>query len=87
MIKTERKTVRCLACHRRLRNEETRRIGYGPVCYFKMFGKSTSNGKQRAASGKRPDRLQRLSTWVSDGQLSIFDVIRQEMSKDDSKAI
>ena len=26
----------CLRCHRKLKNEEARKIGYGKICYEKM---------------------------------------------------
>lgn len=31
----------CLRCHRKLKNEEAKRIGYGKICYEKA--KSVSN--------------------------------------------
>lgn len=29
----------CKACHRVLKTEESKKLGYGPVCYVKIFGK------------------------------------------------
>ncbi len=35
----------CKACHRVLKTEESKKIGYGPVCYMKLFGKQGKVGK------------------------------------------
>jgi len=33
----------CLNCGRKLKSVASREVGYGPVCYRKMFGISLSN--------------------------------------------
>ena len=33
----------CLRCHRKLKNEEAKRIGYGRVCYEKAHSDNTKN--------------------------------------------
>lgn len=37
----------CLICGRALKTQQSKDLGYGPVCYKKMFGNLPSKGKNR----------------------------------------
>ncbi len=60
----EGKEMICLACGRLLRSQESRKIGYGPVCYEKLYGKK----KRRKRFADRPKDIP--------GQMDITDFIR-----------
>lgn len=44
----------CSLCGRKLRSEKSREIGYGPVCYRRMFGSSLKRQRirERGSSGE-----------------------------------
>lgn len=44
----------CIACGRMLRSQESRKIGYGPVCYERLFGKRKKR-KSKEDAGRPED--------------------------------
>lgn len=46
--------MKCSLCGRKLKNEKSQEIGYGPVCYRKIFGSSLKrqNIRDRGRGGK-----------------------------------
>lgn len=60
--------MRCSVCGRPLRTEASRKLGMGPVCYEKKFGKPTRTSTP-------PEEEEEISI---PGQMNIFDFIENE---------
>lgn len=64
----------CAMCGRRLRSETSRQLGYGPVCYKKMFGTSAriraDNGRNTVSSEEEE--------YIIPGQMTLEDFIDSE---------
>lgn len=63
----------CLNCGRVLKTAKSRELGYGPVCYKKMFGSSKqigSNTHSISADG--------IPDYDIPGQMSLEDFLRPE---------
>lgn len=43
--------MKCLLCGRKLNKEKSQEIGYGPVCYRKLFGSTSSRQRIRDRGG------------------------------------
>ncbi len=51
--------MKCLSCGREIRNQDSIRIGYGPVCYERLFGKrdgQKGQPKQKDGSENRQEK-------------------------------
>lgn len=62
----------CSRCGKKLRSQESREIGYGPVCYKKIFGRSL---RIRAGGSERTDRQDELEYYDIPGQMSLEDFL------------
>lgn len=62
----------CSRCGKKLRSQESREIGYGPVCYKKIFGR---NLRIRAGGSERTDRQDELEYYDIPGQMSLEDFL------------
>ena len=74
MCHTERNGVmlmKCLICGRRLRNTQSKELGYGPVCYKRKFGVSQHADRRDGSPSvdKAPD-------FNLPGQISMFDYLQ-----------
>lgn len=63
---------RCRRCHRKLKTPEAIEVGFGSVCYKKLFGKPL----KQSITGKRYSDCSDRSAVVQEvkGQISIFDL-------------
>lgn len=41
--------MKCLVCGRKLKNPRSINIGYGPICYQKLYGKTLGQGRASKA--------------------------------------
>lgn len=62
----------CKECGRRLRTSQSRKAGYGPVCYKKMFGTSL---KIRAGDKQISTPTDDFPYYEIPGQMSIEDYL------------
>ena len=46
----------CIACKRRLRSPESIKVGYGPTCYERLFGKRNRK-KKRGKKDELPGQM------------------------------
>ena len=73
------KLARCRKCHRRLRKPEAIVVGYGPVCYRRLFGASPptplANLAEKDVASRRPRR-------VAGHQISIFEIGTTKTTED-----
>ena len=53
-------TVRCRRCHRALKNDRSKAIGYGPVCAMKEYERQREENTIGTAS-----RSGHISSWAS----------------------
>lgn len=65
--------MKCGKCGRKLKNPESRELGYGPVCYRAMAG--GGNKKQVQYKG-RGHPLDDFSNYEIPGQMSIDDYLQ-----------
>lgn len=56
----------CLNCGRKLRSAVSREVGYGPVCYRKMFGTSLRSSRKDNGLGENG-----ISGYNMPGQITI----------------
>lgn len=66
----------CGACGRVLKNPDSKKTGYGPVCYKKMFGSPPP--KKKESKGKRTDESEGIHDFVIPGQMEISDFLSSE---------
>lgn len=66
----------CGVCGRVLKNPESRKAGYGPVCYKKMFGSPPP--REKAPKAKRSDGIEDFREYSIPGQMEISDFLQSE---------
>lgn len=62
--------MRCSICGRKLRNQVSREIGYGPICYKKKYGE-----KMPVKRKDEPNEKKDAPVYNIPGQMTIFDFI------------
>ncbi len=62
----------CSLCGRKLRSEKSRGIGYGPVCYRRMFGSSLKRQRIRDRGSSGED----IPYYDIPGQISIEEYLK-----------
>lgn len=65
----------CLECGRKLKSQQSKEYGYGPVCYKKVFGNSI---KKNYLGSKKETVLSDTFCYDIPGQMSIWDFIESE---------
>lgn len=63
----------CLICGRLLKNQRSKELGYGPVCYRKTVGKVSGQGK-----GKFGKRMDDIPYYDIPGQMTLDDYLQTE---------
>lgn len=61
----------CSLCGRKLKNEKSQEIGYGPVCYRRMFGSSLKRQRIRDRGGGED-----IPYYDIPGQINIEDYLK-----------
>lgn len=61
--------VRCLLCHRKLKDDESRARRLGPTCWHKL----KKLDKQEKAKQKERHEVKKLKDMILKGQVSLFD--------------
>lgn len=64
---------RCLVCHRKLKDEESKRRGMGPTCWRRVMKVVKADKKRR----KERRVLKKISHQI-EGQINLFDEIIEE---------
>lgn len=63
--------MKCSVCGRKLRSPKSQEVGYGPVCYRRLFGTSLrANGKD----GQSPVDV--MANYEVPGQISMDDYLQ-----------
>lgn len=62
----------CSLCGRRLKNEKSQKIGYGPVCYRRVFGSSSKRQRIRDRGGGGED----IPYYNIPGQINIEEYLK-----------
>lgn len=65
--------MKCGVCGRVLKNPDSRKIGYGPVCYKRVFGSFPP--KEKVLKAKQADRSEDFRNYVIPGQMQISDFL------------
>lgn len=66
--------MNCLLCGRAIKSEKSRELGYGPVCYKKVYGSST----KIRSSGKTNSSADELPYYEIPGQMCLEDLLEHE---------
>lgn len=66
--------MKCKRCHRKLKDPESIKLGYGPVCYEKEFGASMQ--KKRVQTSQDSNIEDQLP-----GQMSIWDYMENDSAE------
>ena len=53
----EKEYAFCLRCHRRLKNEKARQLGYGPTCYKKAENTGIQNTLFKASPVEKVENM------------------------------
>lgn len=61
--------MNCSACGRVLKNARSQEIGYGPVCYRRLFGSSKQFHKAKEGGGE-------ISNYGIPGQISLEEYLQ-----------
>ena len=64
----------CGVCGRVLKNPESRKVGYGPICYKKVFGSPPPKEKKE----KQTDGCEDIHEYAIPGQMGISDFLQSE---------
>jgi hypothetical protein len=62
--------IGCKMCGRRLKTQESRQLGYGPVCYRKLFGSKAKFKRMRNRNS--PNQTDNVCSVIP-GQMSLED--------------
>ncbi len=65
--------MKCGVCGRTLRNPDSKKMGYGPVCYKRTFGSSPRQGRR---DQKEPPP-ESAGFYEIPGQISMEDYLRE----------
>lgn len=65
----------CMECGRKLRNRQSKEVGYGPVCYKRVFGDDMHIGGAASKTNTAPDDF---PYYEIPGQMSIEDFIETD---------
>lgn len=63
--------MKCSVCGRKLRNPKSQKVGYGPVCYRRLFGASLCNDDKDAQSS-----VDVMTNYEVPGQISLDDFLQ-----------
>lgn len=66
----------CGICGRVLRNPKSRKMGYGPVCYKKMYGSPPP--REKASKTKHSDGIEDFREHSISGQMEISDFLQSK---------
>lgn len=66
--------MKCEKCGRVLKNSDSKKMGYGPVCYKKMFGSPPS--KKKTSKEKQSDGWNDIQDYSIPGQMEISDFLQ-----------
>lgn len=71
--------MKCKMCGRALKNTVSRQVGYGPVCYRKMFGNSIFVRSRERSTLKQHDTMAGDNTYgLIMGQMKIDDYLQSD---------
>lgn len=63
--------MKCSACGRKLRSPQSQEVGYGPICYKRLFGsRLRTNDKKGQSSVDEPDN------YELPGQINLEDYLQ-----------
>jgi len=62
----------CITCGRKLKADKSKELGYGPVCYRKLFGISIQSGGKVGMTS-----VDTLNRYEVPGQMSMEDFLSQ----------
>lgn len=68
--------MKCGVCGRVLKNPDSRKIGYGPVCYKRLFGSPPP--KEKVQKEKQADGSEEFHNYVIPGQMQISDFLQSK---------
>ena len=75
--------ARCRKCHRKLKNAEAILVGYGPVCYRRLFGAGLptplANLEEKMLKSFRPRK-------AAGHQISFFEIEEENHATDNEQA-
>lgn len=63
--------MKCSVCGRRLKSPRSQEVGYGPVCYRRLFGSSLRTGEKDYQSSADV-----MANYEVSGQISIEDYLQ-----------
>ena len=63
----------CIVCGRRLKAVQSKELGYGPVCYKKLFGISLRSNSKAGQS-----LIDVMDSYVIPGQMSMEEYLRMD---------
>lgn len=79
MILTKEAGMNCKICGRVLKNTTSQQMGYGPVCYRKMFGNSIFVRNRERRTLKQRDTTAGDSTYCRiPGQMKVDDYLQSD---------
>lgn len=64
----------CNRCGRKLKSEESIKLGFGRVCYKKVFG-SSPKSRKNVKSSKHPYIKQNSPKYLAEAQITIEEII------------
>lgn len=69
----------CSLCGRKLKNEKSQEIGYGPVCYRRMFGSPLKRQRIRDRGGGGED----IPYYDIPGQMTLDDYLQTKSEENE----
>lgn len=79
MILIKEAGMKCKMCGKALKNTVSMQVGYGPICYRKMFGHSIFVRSREHNTLKQHDTMEGNSTycWIP-GQMKVDDFLHSD---------
>lgn len=68
--------MKCGVCGRVLKNPDSKKIGYGPVCYKRAFGSPPP--KEKSSKAKQAGGSEDFHDYVIPGQMKISDFLQSK---------